>query len=186
MPVPILDCYSQQIATTSVCISASMLKSSDRSQEVQTQVLLVPDDISHNRFAKGLLNRPAFRSPFQEWWQTCRVVSSSKYHAGKSRDKASRFCMQLSSGKCPTYGIIVGNQAHPEGFCQRTCNRCGDYCIRKNGGSIPAGSRSTSRSSSTPSGRNPPASSGTCSDNPPSSQYSCAQQVWYCTYMICV
>lgn len=84
-------------------------------------------------------------------------------------------CMQSSSGSCNTYRIVVGNTAHPEGFCQRTCNHCGDYCIAKNGKSTPAGSRSSGRPSATPS--KPAASSGKCSDTPPSNQYSCAQQV---------
>lgn len=84
-------------------------------------------------------------------------------------------CMQLSSGRCNTYGILVGNTAHPEGFCQRTCNHCGNYCIPKNGRSIPVGSRSSGRPSATPSKQAP--SSGTCSDTKPSNQFSCAQQV---------
>ena len=63
VPMPILDCYSPHIATQTVCtmhnvfMSASMLKGTDRSQQIQTRVLLViPDDSS---VANGLLHWPA-------------------------------------------------------------------------------------------------------------------------------
>lgn len=79
------------------------------------------------------------------------------------------------------YGTVIGNSAHPEGFCQQTCNRCNYYCVPKNGRSAPATpARSSSR-----------APSSGCSDTPPDNQYSCAQQVyvgsllmasWQCQY----
>ncbi|DBA83264.1 TPA: hypothetical protein ACH3X2_006768 [Trebouxia sp. C0005] len=75
----------------------------------------------------------------------------------------------LAAGQCNTFGTVEGNPAHPEGFCQLTCNHCNNYCVPKNGKSVPA-------APTTPSGSSSSSSSGSCSDNPPSKQYSCAQQ----------
>ena len=76
---------------------------------------------------------------------------------------------QSAAGQCNVYGTVVGDSAHPEGFCQQTCNHCNNYCVPKNGNTAPA-------APSTPSGGSS-SSSASCSDNPPSTQYTCAQQV---------
>ena len=89
-------------------------------------------------------------------------------------------CLQLAAGQCNTFGTVEGNSAHPEGFCQQTCNHCNNYCVPKNGKSVPAAPSTPSRGSSSSS------SSGSCSDNPPSKQYSCAQQVRAIHPAVCI
>jgi len=86
--------------------------------------------------------------------------------------------LQLAAGQCNTFGTVEGNSAHPEGFCQLTCNHCNNYCVPKNGKSVPAAPTTSSGSSSS-------SSSGSCSDNPPSKQYSCAQQVRAIYHAVC-
>lgn len=95
-------------------------------------------------------------------------------------------CAQSAAGRCNVYSTVVGDSAHPEGFCQKTCNRCNEYCVPKNGRAAP--SRPSSSSSSSSGGKTP--SSSSCSDNPPDRQYSCAQQVqghhsiWEASYIM--
>ncbi len=94
-------------------------------------------------------------------------------------------CLQLAAGQCNTFGTVEGNSAHPEGFCQLTCNHCNNYCVPKNGKSVPAAPTTPSGSSSVSSSSSS-SSSGSCSDNPPSKQYSCAQQVRATYQAVCI
>lgn len=83
--------------------------------------------------------------------------------------------MQSAAGQCNILSTVEGDSAHPEGFCQQTCNHCNNYCVPKNGKAAPGASSKPSSSSSS-SGQKTPVPPK-CSDNPPSKQFSCAQQV---------